>query len=38
MDNLEKVAREGTQDEEKQQKQEENNVVDTTMRKQTHIT
>jgi hypothetical protein len=38
MDNLEKVAREGTQDGEKQQKQEENNVVDTTMRKQTHIT
>jgi hypothetical protein len=38
MDNLEKVAREGTQDEEKQQKQEENNVVDTTMRKQTHMT
>ena len=38
MDNLEKVAREGTQDGEKQQKQEEKNVVDTTMRKQTHIT
>jgi hypothetical protein len=38
MDNLEKVAREGTQDGEKQQKQEEQNVVDTTMRKQTHIT
>jgi hypothetical protein len=32
------VAREGTQDEEKQQKQEEKNELDTTMRKQTHIT
>jgi len=38
MDNLEKLAIYGTQDEDKQNKNTTQYVLDTTMRKQTHIT
>ena len=40
MDNLEKLAKQGTQDEEKQNKNKNTTqyVLDTTMRKQTQIT
>ena len=38
MDNLEKLATQGTQDEEKQSKNTTQNVLDITMRKQTLTT
>jgi len=38
MDNPEKLATYGTQDEDKQSKNATQYVLDTTMRKQTHIT